>query len=83
MISWQRFKGPTAADEFAWCAGCDGRFHYTHLNDLGLCSNCRPDPIPDTDEPPPAAATESHTPSPEISDGSPGNPAPATPPAAE
>lgn len=43
MATMTRFAGQTAEMETAFCGGCQGRFHYTKLDDRGLCEMCRPD----------------------------------------
>lgn len=43
-MNLDRFKSPIASDELADCQGvCGQRFHYTALNESGLCLECRPD----------------------------------------
>lgn len=42
-MNTDRFQPPTAADELATCASCGEQYHYTALNDDGLCSECLPD----------------------------------------
>ena len=38
-----RFKPPTAADEYSNCTGCGERKHYEALDEDGLCQECQPD----------------------------------------
>lgn len=41
-MNMPRFKPPSAADELADCAVCNQRFHYTQLDDHGMCGTCHP-----------------------------------------
>ena len=38
-----RFTEPRATDDFHDCECCGGKFHYTSLNNEGLCSECKKD----------------------------------------
>lgn len=49
-MNLSRFKPPCAADEFYDCPGCGASFHYTSLDQLGLCQNCRSDKLCDEAE---------------------------------
>ena len=75
-MSWQRFRGPTAADEYGWCQGCGRRFYYVRLDSKGLCAHCRPEITDDTSP----EESEAHTPHcPKPSSDAPSLPTPEVP----
>lgn len=62
-VNLDRFRGPTAADELAYCNGpCGQQYHYTALDDLGLCWDCRDESDEDLNQPNPNANHEINRP---------------------